>query len=119
MATAAPTAPQAQPATDRINVLITGSDIGPEKLADEVRSLSPRLHVTVLPNREALPELAAAAEVIAGSLSPACFPRQRTSSGCTPGPPASTSPPRSRPAPSSSPAARAMAPSRWQSTPSC
>jgi phosphoglycerate dehydrogenase-like enzyme len=55
-------------ATDRITVLITGSDIGPERLAEEARAVSPRLDVVVLPNREALPELVATAEVVAGSV---------------------------------------------------
>jgi phosphoglycerate dehydrogenase-like enzyme len=55
-------------ATDRITVLITGSDIGPERLAEEARAVSPRLDVVVLPDREALPELVATAEVVAGSV---------------------------------------------------
>jgi len=50
-----------------IKVLITGSDIGPENLAKETRAISPRLDVTVLPNRDQLAALAADAEVIAGS----------------------------------------------------
>src|SRR5919202_743622 len=52
---------------DAIKVLITGSDIGPENLANEARAISPRLDVTVLPNRDALPELAPEVEVVAGS----------------------------------------------------
>lgn len=68
MATAAPQAPTTPQATDQINVLITGSDIGPEKLAEEARAISPRLDVTVLPSKEALVQLAAEAQVIAGSL---------------------------------------------------
>lgn len=63
-------------ATDRpIHVLITGSDIGPENLAAEARALSPRLTVTVLPSRDALPALAAEAEVIAGGLPSALIPK--------------------------------------------
>src|SRR6266542_5472739 len=58
-----------------INVLITGSDIGPEKLAEETRGLSPRLNVTVLPNKEALADLAAESEVIAGSLPSSLLPK--------------------------------------------
>ncbi len=52
---------------DTIKVLITGSDIGPENLAKETRAISPRVDVTVLPNRDQLAALAADAEVIAGS----------------------------------------------------
>lgn len=75
MVTASPQAPAAPNATDRISVLITGSDIGPEKLAEETRALSPRLDVTVVPNKDALPELAAQAEVIAGSLPSSLLPK--------------------------------------------
>lgn len=78
MATAArqaPTTPKTAPsATDQINVLITGSDIGPEKLAEEARAISPRLNVTVVPNKDALAQLAAEAEVIAGSLPSSLLP---------------------------------------------
>ena len=58
-----------------IKVLITGSDIGPERLAAEVRAISPRLDVQVLPNRDALATMAAEAEVIAGSLPSSLLPR--------------------------------------------
>lgn len=51
-----------------INVLITGSDIGPDKLAEETRALSPRLRVSVLPNRDVLAEMLAETEVVAGSV---------------------------------------------------
>ena len=68
MATTAPAAPTARPETDRITVLITGSDIGPENLAKEARAISPRLDVQVLPSRDQLPVLAETTEVIAGSL---------------------------------------------------
>jgi phosphoglycerate dehydrogenase-like enzyme len=75
MATTASQTPATPHATDRISVLITGSDIGPEKLAEEARAISPRLDVAVLPGRDALPELAAGAEVIAGSLPSSLLPR--------------------------------------------
>ena len=75
MATVAPQAPTTPRKTDRINVLITGSDIGPEKLAEETRAISPRLDVTVLPNKEALPELAARSEIIAGALPSSLLPK--------------------------------------------
>src|SRR5919202_25374 len=52
---------------DAIKVLITGSDIGPENLANEARAISPRLDVTVLPNRDALPDLAPDVDVVAGA----------------------------------------------------
>lgn len=68
MAMAASQATTTPKATEQIDVLITGSDIGPEQLAEEARAISPRLHVAVLPNKAALAQLAAAAEVIAGSL---------------------------------------------------
>jgi phosphoglycerate dehydrogenase-like enzyme len=68
MATPAATAPAGSAATDRISVLITGSDIGPERLAAEARAISPRLEVTVLADRAALPGLVAGAEVVAGSV---------------------------------------------------
>jgi phosphoglycerate dehydrogenase-like enzyme len=51
---------------DAIKVLITGSDIGPENLANEVRAISPRLDAMVLPDRDALPALAPDVEVVAG-----------------------------------------------------
>ncbi len=51
-----------------ITVLITGSDIGPERLAEEARAVSPRIEAVVLPNREALRALLAEAEVVAGSV---------------------------------------------------
>jgi phosphoglycerate dehydrogenase-like enzyme len=66
--TPAAAAPASSAATGRISVLITGSDIGPERLAEEARAISPRLDVTVLPDRAALPELVAGAEVIAGGV---------------------------------------------------
>jgi phosphoglycerate dehydrogenase-like enzyme len=52
---------------DAIKVLITGSDIGPENLANEARAISPRVEAVVLPNRDALPELAPEVEVVAGN----------------------------------------------------
>src|SRR5688500_20211359 len=75
MATAAPQAPTTPKEVDRINVLITGSDIGAEKLAEETHAISPRLDVTELPNKEALAELAAESEIIAGSLPSALLPK--------------------------------------------
>jgi phosphoglycerate dehydrogenase-like enzyme len=57
-----------------VSVLVTGSDIGPETLAAEARAISPRLDVTVLPERDALPRLAAEAEVIAGGLPASLLP---------------------------------------------
>jgi phosphoglycerate dehydrogenase-like enzyme len=75
MATAAPAARSASSKTEQIEVLITSSDIGPENLAREARAVSPRVNVTVLPNKEALPELAARAEVIAGSLPSSLLPK--------------------------------------------
>ena len=74
MAMAAPQAPTAEQATAHINILITGSDIGPEKLAEEARAISPRVKATILPNKEALAQLAAEAEVIAGSLPSSLLP---------------------------------------------
>jgi phosphoglycerate dehydrogenase-like enzyme len=74
MATTTPAGPAPRAATERIAVLITGSDIGPDRLAEEARAISPRLDVTVLPDRDALPRLAAEAEVIAGSVPAALFP---------------------------------------------
>jgi phosphoglycerate dehydrogenase-like enzyme len=53
---------------DRIRVLITGSELGPDKLAEAARAISPRLEVVVLPSREALPDLLQEAEVVAGSV---------------------------------------------------
>jgi phosphoglycerate dehydrogenase-like enzyme len=75
MAASAPAAPAPRSATDRISVLITGSDIGAEKLAEETRAISPRLDVTVLPHKEALAELAAQSEIIAGSLPSSLLPK--------------------------------------------
>jgi phosphoglycerate dehydrogenase-like enzyme len=74
MASVTPQSPGAAQATDRIRVLITGSDVGPEQLAAEARAVSPRLDVTVLPGREDLPRLAAGAEVIAGGLPSSLLP---------------------------------------------
>ena len=74
MATAVPQTPATPNTTGRIAVLITGSDIGPEKLAAEARAVSPRLDVTVLPDKDALRQLAAQAEVIAGALPASLLP---------------------------------------------
>jgi phosphoglycerate dehydrogenase-like enzyme len=68
MITTTPEAPAGQRATGHVDVLITGSDIGAEKLAEEARAISPRLRVAVLPGRDALPTMLAEAEIVAGSV---------------------------------------------------
>jgi phosphoglycerate dehydrogenase-like enzyme len=60
--------PPQQTDTDTVRVVITGSDIGPERLAAEARAVSPRVQVEVLAGKEDLPPLLAAAEVVAGSV---------------------------------------------------
>lgn len=77
MATAALQAPGRVKATERISVLVTGSDIGPKKLAEEARGISSRLDVTVLSDKEALAQMAAEAEVIAGSVPSSLLPQAR------------------------------------------
>lgn len=57
-----------QDGSGRIPVLITGSDIGPDRLAEEVRAVSDRLDITILPTRDDLPALLPQFEVVAGSV---------------------------------------------------
>ena len=86
MASVAPQIPSAPHVTDRIRVLITGSDIGPETLAGEARASSPRLDVAVLPDRDALPASPRKPRSSPAASPPPSSPAPPASSGCTRGP---------------------------------